>query len=717
MMAYSDESWTSEAENGYLDGEPDEGEGRSFSDGMIDPSMIVGFIRRHWLRIGIVTAALTAICLSIFLIVPFPYKSTALVLVDPRERRVTLTENVLPGIGTDAAVLESVVQIVQSDGFLRPVLANLQANKDPVFQSSVGSSPSDDRQLLAAFKKKLSVDRLGATFVVEISFSSSDSERSAYYANGVARAFVDSQKTSRVVATETAASSLSERLHALRSDLETSEQAVASFRSKQGIVGVTDNNTLQQRELIALNDQIAVANAATEAARAQYDQFKSGSIGGGSLIEQSDAAQLTELRRQRGLVMQRLSEFSRIYGDRHPQVIAERSKLTSLDSQLAAEKRRMLEVRKERLDSATASQKALERDLASLKAKAGETDAAMVELGALEREAAADRRLYEDFLSRFKATDEQSGLEIEQAQLASPATPALKTTRPSLVFAGLVFGVLSGVVATVYALLIDLKTVMRSQVKYGSIMRSTSRLGRQGRPESESVIDAVRALRIAAPRETSRDRNVGLDHETGSQISVLGRVPNLRSANRQSRTDFNLQLTKELLRSPVRSQLNDVLRPGGIVLVSSFQPNVGKSSIAHGLATLAGLQGLSTVLLKADAQPSRRRVSAQQAVIADCPVAIIDPSAMKINGEKANISPERFMEGYVESAASRSGCLVVDASATSPRCDVETLAEYCDAIFVVIDPRSSSREEAVETSEYYFGNNDCPVGIILSEAS
>lgn len=714
MRTYSDEAWPSEADDDYLEGAPGGRENQSSGDGMIDPSMIVGFLRRHWIRIGVVTVVLTTICLLIFQLVPFPYKSTALVLVDPRERRVTLTENVLPGIGTDAAVLESVVQIVQSDGFLRPVLASLQANKDPIFQSSVGSSPSDDRELLAAFKKKLSVDRLGATFVVEISFLSPDSERSAHYANGVARAFVDSQKTSQVVATETAASSLSERLHALRTDLETSEQAVASFRSKQGIVGVTDNNTLQQRELIALNDQIAVANAATEAARAQYDQFRSGSIGGGSLIEQSDAAQLTELRRQRGLVMQRLSEFNRIFGDRHPEVIAERSKLTSLDSQLATENRRMLEVRKERLDSAVAAQKALEHDLASLKAKAGETDAAMVELGALEREAAADRKLYEDFLERFKATDEQSGLEIEQAQLASPATPALKTTRPSLVLAGLVFGILSGAVATAYALLIDLKTVMRSQVRYGSILKGRSR-SEQSR--SASVIDAVRGLRIAATAETSRGLHAVPDHGERSQVCILGRVPNLSSAGHLNESDFNLQLTKELLRSSVRSQLNDVLRPGGIVLVSSLQPNVGKSGIAQGFATLAGLQGLSTVLLKADALPSRRRVSAQQQLISGCPVAIIDPSAMSINGEMTRISPERFMEGYVESAVSQTGCLVVDASVTSPQCDIDTMAEYCDAIFVVVDPRSSNREEAIEMTEYYFGNNDCPVDIILNEAS
>lgn len=68
---------------------------------MIEPRALVQFALRNWIRIGaagLLAAAAGVVALSL---VPFPYRATATVLVDPRDQQVTLQESVLQPIGSD----------------------------------------------------------------------------------------------------------------------------------------------------------------------------------------------------------------------------------------------------------------------------------------------------------------------------------------------------------------------------------------------------------------------------------------------------------------------------------------------------------------------------------------------------------------------------------------------------------------------------------------
>ena len=52
--------------------------------------------------------ALFALGALVLLVFPAKYTATSLVVVDPREQRITNEQDVLPGIGQDAAALQSI---------------------------------------------------------------------------------------------------------------------------------------------------------------------------------------------------------------------------------------------------------------------------------------------------------------------------------------------------------------------------------------------------------------------------------------------------------------------------------------------------------------------------------------------------------------------------------------------------------------------------------
>lgn len=190
---------------------------RRSDDGLLDPFAFIRFIFGNIGKIILLTVLLSIMGIGLFQMIPFPYTAKAIILVDPREKGVTVSEQVVTNIDGDAAVLASIVELVQSDGFIRPLLEKLKVADDPQFKKAAQfANAGDNRQLLRAFKKGLSVLRLGATYVVEVKYTSSDSNKSALYANGVAKAFVDAQSSSQIEATASAANSLSGRLTDLR---------------------------------------------------------------------------------------------------------------------------------------------------------------------------------------------------------------------------------------------------------------------------------------------------------------------------------------------------------------------------------------------------------------------------------------------------------------------------------------------------------------------
>ena len=414
--------------------------------GVIDPIALFRFVLDNFVKIGAIAIALTAIAVVLVSLIPFPYRATATVLVDPRNQQVTLQEDVLQPIGSDAAVLESMIQIMQSDGFLLTVMDKLD------MLGGVEDRLSEEEQLkaLAKFKSSLSVERKGATYLVEVSFKAGTAQEAARIANSVANAFADAQNGQIRQATEDAGRALSERLVDLRRKLSASEKAVADFAAENGILYIDDDNTLQMRQLTELSAQLALARNATEAARARYQGQTGEGAGNIVLSDESNGepAQLVFLRQQRAQLKQQLGQQSLTYGSRHPRIAQTRQALEGIERQIREERQNLTRQLKGELDVAQSRQKKLEEDVARLSSGAVLTDAAKVRLEALRREAAADRDIYEKFLSRNKATGELALINSDNIKVISPAVPPLRSSRPSIMILAPVLGLLGAVAAT-----------------------------------------------------------------------------------------------------------------------------------------------------------------------------------------------------------------------------------------------------------------------------
>src|SRR6185436_1310514 len=118
----------------------------------------------------------------------------------------------------------------------------------------VGRSSTDDEstqlnKLVYRFQSGLSVQRRGLTYILEVSYSSTDARKAAMISGAVAEAYLEDQRARRSSVTADASGWLGGRIDELRQRLEKSERAVADYKSANSMVNVTQGNKLISRQI------------------------------------------------------------------------------------------------------------------------------------------------------------------------------------------------------------------------------------------------------------------------------------------------------------------------------------------------------------------------------------------------------------------------------------------------------------------------------------
>ncbi len=442
--------WQPEAEE-HRPSAQQQGEQSDTWTGLIHPRAMLAFFMRRFTTILLVASLVFGLGLAGYLVLPGKYSSQALVLVDPRQPRVTLTEDVLPGIGGDAAALTSLVQIMKSDGFLAKAVTALDLSSDSDYASA-----TSEKALIDSFRKNMWATRQGATYIVEVNVSSKDPQKAARYANGLAELFVNEINDNRLDASTEAAEWLSQRLTLLRTNLKNSEDAVANYQAKAGIVDTGNQSTLDSQQLTSLVTQLANATTEVEDSKARFDQAKRDGVPASSSSGQGDQfLNLNQLLQEQSRLRRQAAELNQTLGARHPRIMANKEQQRIIAGQVQSEKQRLVQQAGQAYKAAKAKRASVQRQLADARSRAIQQNKQSVELANLQREAKANRDLYEQFLARYKVTDEQSRLQSDEAKIASSATVPLKSNKPSIKLVIPVLAILGGVLGLITALILE----------------------------------------------------------------------------------------------------------------------------------------------------------------------------------------------------------------------------------------------------------------------
>jgi capsular exopolysaccharide synthesis family protein len=192
-----------------------------------------------------------------------------------------------------STIVESQIGIIRSESIARAVIRKLDLARDPEFIGQIGIRGSIARLLgwrkpeteatairyaLESFQRKLSVKRIGLTYIVGVSFESADPERAALILNTVAETYITYQMDAKYNSTLRDETWIKNRLNELESHASAAQKALEDYyKNRKDIASSADTvdaGAARSQSTAQMQGELRELVAAAESSTTASDNFR-----------------------------------------------------------------------------------------------------------------------------------------------------------------------------------------------------------------------------------------------------------------------------------------------------------------------------------------------------------------------------------------------------------------------------------------------------------
>jgi polysaccharide biosynthesis transport protein len=385
-------------------------------------------LRRHkWKILGFVLGCVVATVIVSKRLTPV-YESTVTVDVDRQTPSAAIGQDATRMPANDAdQFLATQVKLIQSDSVLRPIADQYHLlDVEKQFAEKPTAAQEDAPILL----KKLKVTRPPNTYLLLISYRSTDPRLAADVANGVARSYVDLTYNIRFRSSSSLASFMEKQLEELKAKMERSSEALSRFERELNVINPEEKTSILSSRLLQLNTEYT--NAQTDRVRKEsaWKSVQTGSLESAQVSTQGE--NLKTLSGKLDEARQRFEDVKTHYGANHPEYRKAAVQVAEIERQLRdARQNAATRVEVEYRESAN-REAMLKKAVAETKAEFDSLNAHSFDYQSLKREADADKTLYEELIRKIKEAGINAGFENSAIRIADPARAAVKPVFPNM---------------------------------------------------------------------------------------------------------------------------------------------------------------------------------------------------------------------------------------------------------------------------------------------
>ena len=385
------------------------------------------------------------------------YRATATILIETGKSKVVSVEEVYSGVSANREFFQTQAEIMRSRELVTKVVAKLKLATHPEFDprqrepslwqkwtAPLGlenprpdiSDEAAEKSAIGQFIGRLSAEPMKTSSLVRVNFEANDRELAARAANAVADAFIENDLEARFQLTQKASDWLNSRVAGLRQKLADSEKTLQEYRERERIIdskGLAQSGT--SKVLEDLFQKLGETRQRRSESEVAYNQVRALRGTAGANFESIPAVLRSPLfldaKKVEGDAEKRLSELSQRYGKEHPRMVQAESELKSSRENTRRQIDTIVAGLSKEYEVARANEAAIERTLGEARGQVQNVNRKEYQLGALEREVAANRQLYDMFIGRFKETTVTNDLQSAIGRVIDRAQPPGGPIRPN----------------------------------------------------------------------------------------------------------------------------------------------------------------------------------------------------------------------------------------------------------------------------------------------
>lgn len=396
---------------------------------------------------------------------PSEYTAATRILLDDSLARFAEEKTPAPAPMLANSMISSEVEILKSSRLARVVAVdqNLQDNADflnpprsPIgwakdqvknlaglFSSTPELSPASAEnarigKATALLQTELRAERVGRSYVIEVSFKANDRKLAGAITRAYADAYLSDQLDANFDATQRATLWLQGRLAELRDSSQAAAMEVEKFRAEHGLTSAR-GSLISEQQLSDLNSQLILAQADTANALARYNQFKAIIDSGPdnavknatiSADKGGNNAVINDLKARYLGVTKREQEITVRFGEDHAQAVALRREQADLARQIFQELQQLTGSYRNEYEVAQSRETSLRDNVGEMAGQSSESRQSLVQLRELEQKSAALATLYQAFLARHEEASQQRSFPIAKARVISEAGDPVSASSP-----------------------------------------------------------------------------------------------------------------------------------------------------------------------------------------------------------------------------------------------------------------------------------------------
>lgn len=544
-------------------------------------------LRRHlWKILLFVITCVAATYVTSKRLTPI-YESSSVIDVDRQAPSGIIGQDSTRAGGPNDAdqFLATQVRLIQSDAVLRPVALKYNLLRDEQQVAEPNAEASQRALNAPVLLRRLKVTRPPNTYLLYIAYRSPEPQLAADVANAIAASYLEHTYNLRIRSSVNLSHFMEQQLEELRAKMEKSGMALAQFERELNLINPEEKTNILSARLLQLNQDYTNAQSDRVKKEAAWNSMKSGSLEAAQVSGQGEA--LILLTQKLNDARQRFAEITTTFGANHPEYRKAASQLAEVEKQFSDTRRNITGRIEVDYRQSLNREEMLKRAVAETKAEYDKLNSRSFEYQQLKREADADKKLYEELVTKIKEAGINAGFQNNNIRVADSARPGRSPVSPNLRLNLILAFLFSTVLAVGGAVLTDaLDTTVRDP-EQASRFLGTDVIG---------ILPAVKNashLSLLAPPSANSLSPPRLRGETGN-----GNGKDSYHRKGYYRTISGFEEAIRTLRNTIL--LSDLETPLRSLLITSASPGDGKTTAAIHLAVAHAEQGRKTLLVDGD---------------------------------------------------------------------------------------------------------------------